>query len=39
MEEALLDVPVMLEFAGLSDREGGPPDASTILRFRHLLKE
>jgi transposase, IS5 family len=39
MEEALLDVPVMLEFAGLSDREGGPPDESTILRFRHLLEK
>jgi IS5 family transposase len=38
MEEALHDVPVFREFAGLSlgDRL---PDESTILRFRHLLEK
>ena len=39
MEEALHDVPLYREFAGL----GGPmrrlPDESTILRFRHLLEK
>ena len=38
MEEALHDVPLFREFAGLSlgDRL---PDESTILRFRHLLEK
>ena len=38
MEEALHDVPLFREFAGLSlgDRL---PDDSTILRFRHLLEK
>jgi transposase, IS5 family len=38
MEEALHDVPLFREFAGLTDG-GRLPDESTILRFRHLLEE
>jgi IS5 family transposase len=38
MEEALHDVPLFREFAGLGwDKR--LPDESTILRFRHLLEE
>jgi len=38
MEEALHDVPLFREFAGLN-YEVRLPDESTILRFRHLLEE
>ena len=37
MEEALHDVPLFREFAGL-DWDSRLPDESTILRFRHLLE-
>ena len=39
MEEALHDVPLYREFAGLGDGASRLPDESTILRFRHLLEE
>ena len=39
MEEALHDVPLYLEFAGLSTGASRIPDETTILRFRHLLQE
>ncbi|BEU75071.1 hypothetical protein MAFF211271_46260 (plasmid) [Ralstonia syzygii subsp. indonesiensis] len=39
MEEALHDVPLYREFAGLDNRTMCPPDESTILRFRHLLEK
>jgi transposase, IS5 family len=38
MEEALHDVPLYREFAGLGDGVSRLPDESTILRFRHLLE-
>jgi IS5 family transposase len=38
MEEALHDVPVFRDFAGL-DYSQRLPDESTILRFRHLLEQ
>ena len=38
-EEALHDVPLYLEFAGLSSGASRIPDESTILRFRHLLEK
>ncbi|MFO1298100.1 MAG: IS5 family transposase [Rubrivivax sp.] len=38
MEEALHDVPLYLEFAGLSSGGSRIPDETTILRFRHLLE-
>ena len=38
MEEALHDVPLYREFAGLSDGVSRLPDETTILRFRHLLE-
>ncbi|MGJ7522962.1 IS5 family transposase [Variovorax sp. LT1P1] len=38
MEEALHDVPLYGEFAGLGDGVSRLPDESTILRFRHLLE-
>jgi transposase, IS5 family len=38
MEEALHDVPLFREFAGLG-WDTRLPDESTILRFRHLLEE
>jgi transposase, IS5 family len=38
MEEALHDVPLYCEFAGLDAGISGLPDESTILRFRHLLE-
>jgi len=39
MEEALHDIPLYREFAGLGDGVSRLPDESTILRFRHLLEE
>lgn len=39
MEEALRDVPLFREFAGLDNWTTRLPDESTILRFRHLLEE
>jgi IS5 family transposase len=38
MEEALYDVPLYREFAGLDEGMTRLPDESTILRFRHLLE-
>ncbi|SAK95662.1 transposase, IS4 family protein [Caballeronia glebae] len=38
MEEALYDVPLYREFAGLNDAMARLPDETTILRFRHLLE-
>jgi len=38
MEEALFDIPLYRQFAGLSNSER-LPDRVTILRFRHLLEE
>ena len=38
MEEALHDVPLFREFAGLT-WDSRVPDESTILRFRHLLEK
>ena len=38
MEEALHDVPLFREFAGLDNWTTRLPDESTILRFRHLLE-
>lgn len=38
MEEALHDVPLYGEFAGLGDGASRLPDESTILRLRHLLE-
>ena len=39
MEEALHDVPLFREFAGLDNWAMRLPDESTILRFRHLLEK
>jgi len=39
MEEALHDVPLYREFAGLEGPMRRLPDESTILRFRHLPKK
>jgi IS5 family transposase len=39
MEEALHDVPLYREFAGLDNWTTRLPDESTILRFRHLLEK
>lgn len=39
MEEALFDVPLYREFAGLENWDRALPDESTILRFRHLLEK
>ncbi len=39
MEEALHDVPLYREFAGLDNWTVRLPDESTILRFRHLLEK
>ena len=39
MEEALHDVPLYREFAGLDAGASRMPDESTILRVRHLLEE
>ncbi len=38
MEEALYDIPLYREFAGLDEGMTRLPDESTILRFRHLLE-
>ncbi|WP_119157587.1 IS5 family transposase, partial [Caldimonas tepidiphila] len=38
MEEALHDVPLFREFAGLGNGQARLPDETTILRFRHLLE-
>ena len=38
MEEALHDVPVFRDFAGLSNWADAVPSESSILRFRHLLE-
>jgi IS5 family transposase len=38
MEEALHDVPLFRDFAGLGGWADRLPDESTILRFRHLLE-
>jgi IS5 family transposase len=38
MEEALYDVPLYREFAGLDGAMTRLPDETTILRFRHLLE-
>jgi len=39
IEEALHDVPLYLEFAGLNSGASRIPDETTILRFRHLLEK
>ncbi len=39
MEEALHDMPLFRDFAGLGGWNDRLPDESTILRFRHLLEE
>lgn len=39
MEEALHDVPLFRDFAGLGGWSERLPDESTILRFRHLLEQ
>jgi IS5 family transposase len=39
MEEALHDVPLFREFAGLGGWAQALPDETTILRFRHKLEE
>jgi IS5 family transposase len=39
MEEALHDVPLLRQFAGLDAFEDVMPDEGTILRFRHLLEK
>jgi len=39
LEEALHDVPLYREFAGLDNWTTRLPDESTILRFRHLLEK
>jgi IS5 family transposase len=39
MEEALHDVPLFREFAGLDGWDERLPDESTILRFRHVLEQ
>jgi IS5 family transposase len=39
MEEALHDVPLFREFAGLEGWAERLPDESTILRFRHVLEQ
>ena len=39
MEEALHDVPLFRDFAGLGGWDDQLPDETTILRFRHLLEK
>lgn len=39
MEDALHDVPLFREFAGLGGWDERLPDESTILRFRHVLEK
>jgi transposase, IS5 family len=38
MEEALHDIPLLREFAGLDATVEAIPDETTILKFRHLLE-
>ncbi len=38
VDEALHDIPVYRAFAGIDPGATGIPDATTILRFRHLLE-
>lgn len=38
MEEALHDIPLLRDFAGLDAGEDAMPDEPTILKFRHLLE-
>ncbi|MEC4746990.1 IS5 family transposase [Methylomicrobium sp. Wu6] len=38
MEEALHDIPMLREFAGLDAGEDAMPDETTILKFRRLLE-
>lgn len=38
MQEALYEVPLYRDFAGIDDGMTRLPDESTILRFRHLLE-
>ena len=38
VEEVLHDIPVYRAFAGIDPGATGIPDATTILRFRHLLE-
>ncbi len=39
MEEALHDMPLFRDFAGLGGWDDRLPDESTILRFRHALEK
>ena len=39
MEEALHDIPLLRQFAGLDAFEDAMPDETTILNFRHLLEK
>lgn len=39
MQEALYDVRMLREFAGLDAEEDVMPDETTILKFRHLLEK
>ena len=39
MEEALHDMPLFRDFAGLGGWDDRLPDESTILRFRHVLEK
>ena len=39
MEDALHDVPLFRDFAGLGGWDARLPDESTILRFRHVLEK
>lgn len=39
MEEALFEVPLYREFAGLESWDRPLPDETTVLRFRHLLEK
>ena len=39
MEEALYDIQILRDFAGLDAFEEHLPDETTILRFRHLLEK
>ena len=38
MEEALYDIQILIDFAGLDAFEDDLPDETTILRFRHLVE-
>ena len=38
MDDALLDMPALRQFAGLSS-QASIPDETTILNFRHLIEE